>query len=206
MFTCKFSSNLLEAKMQALKVKKDEVGTAAHAKLVEQVRNVKLHGAFRNVELAGDFLVRKIFQQRIEDFLFAAAEVGDGIGLQAAALSGKDGVNKSGEKLPRNPESSSGNQRERADQLFAGFYIGEKAFNAETQERKAIGLIVLFADDTEARFGKAFEKIGQESAGGGLRGMRVNDVNLSFGRLQGTEVGRKSGFQLLDNHLKLRFR
>jgi len=80
---------------------------------------VKLHRAFRDVELAGDFLVGEIFQQRIEDFLFTAAEIRDGIGLQATALAGEDGVNKSGEQLPRNPESSSGNQRERADQLFA---------------------------------------------------------------------------------------
>jgi len=76
---------------------------------------VKLHSAFRDVELAGDFLVGKIFQQRIEDFLFATAEIRDGIGLQAAALAGEDGVNESREKLARNPESASGNQRERAD-------------------------------------------------------------------------------------------
>src|SRR5260370_2311815 len=186
-----------------MKGKKNEVATAARATLVEQVRNVKLHGAFRNVELAGDFLVRKIFQQRIQDFLFAAAEIGDGIGLQAAALAGKDGVNESGEKLPWNPESSSGNKGERADQLFAGFDIGQKAFNAETQQRKTIGFIVLFADDNEARFGKTFEKIGQERASGRARGIGVDNVNLSFGRLQGTEGGSKGGFELFDNHLEL---
>src|SRR6266852_7104932 len=95
----------------ALKGKQNEVGTAAHAELTEQVRNVKLHSAFRNVKLAGNLLVGKIFQQRIEDFLLAAAQIGDGIGLQAAALAGKDGINESGEKLPRNPESAAGNQR-----------------------------------------------------------------------------------------------
>ncbi len=126
------SGKKLNLRQAALKGKKNEVGTAAYAKLVEQVRNVKLHGAFRNVELAGDFLVRKIFQQRIKDFLFAAAEIRDGIGLQATALAGEDGVNKSGEKLPRNPESSCGNKRERADQLFAGFDIGEKALASMT--------------------------------------------------------------------------
>src|SRR5260370_16660845 len=114
-----------------MKGKKNEVATAARATLVEQVRNVKLHGAFRNVELAGDFLVRKIFQQRIQDFLFAAAEIGDGIGLQAAALAGKDGVNESGEKLPWNPESSRGNTCELSDQLFPPSNIRANSFNAE---------------------------------------------------------------------------
>src|SRR6266481_4123522 len=70
----------------ALEGKKNQVGAAANAEFVEQVRNVELHGAFGNVELAGDFLVRKILEQRIENFLLAAAEIRDGISLQAAAL------------------------------------------------------------------------------------------------------------------------
>ena len=90
--------------------------------------------------------------------------------------------------------------------MFAGFDVGEKAFNAETQQRKAIGFIVLFADDNEARFGKTFEKIGQERASGRLRGMGVDDVNLCFGRLQGTEIRSKGGFELFDNHFELGFR
>src|SRR5882762_6161847 len=69
----------------ALKGKKNEVGTAAHAELAEQIGNVKFHGAFGNVELVGNLFVGKIFEQRIENFLLAAAEIGDGIGLQPAA-------------------------------------------------------------------------------------------------------------------------
>jgi hypothetical protein len=201
----KFIQQKLNLRQAALEGKQNEVGTAAHAEFVEQVRNVKLHGAFRNVELAGDFLVGKIFQQRIEDFLLAAAEIGNGIGFQSAALAGEDGIDESGEKLPGNPESSAGHQRERTDQLLAGFDVSEQAFNTKTQERKTIGFVVLFADDDEARFRKAFEKIGQKRAGGGLSGMRVDDVNLSFGRLQSAEVGSKSGFELLDNDFELGF-
>ncbi len=59
----------------ALKGKQNEVGTAAHAELTEQVRNVKLHSAFRNVKLAGNLFVGKIFEQRIENFLLAAARI-----------------------------------------------------------------------------------------------------------------------------------
>jgi len=73
---------------------------------------VKLHSAFRNVELAGNLFVRKIFEQRIENFLLAAAQIRDGIGLQTTALAGKDGINESGKKLPGDPESSGGNERE----------------------------------------------------------------------------------------------
>src|SRR5438132_9605025 len=100
----------LSLRQAALKGKKNEVGTAANTEFVEQVRNMKLHGALRNVELAGNLFVRKILQQRIENFLLATAQIRDGIGLQAAALAGKDGINESGEKLAWNPESSAGNQ------------------------------------------------------------------------------------------------
>ncbi len=93
---------------------------------------MKLHSAFRNVELAGNLFVGKIFQQRIKNFLLAAAQIRDGIRLQTTALASEDGINESGEKLPRNPESSAGNKRESTDQLFAGFDVGEKAFHPKT--------------------------------------------------------------------------
>ena len=47
----------------ALKGKQDEVGAAAYAELVQQVRDVELHGAFGDIELAGDLLVREIFEE-----------------------------------------------------------------------------------------------------------------------------------------------
>jgi hypothetical protein len=75
--TARKCDRILSLRQAALKGKKNEVGTTAHAKLVEQVRNVEFYRAFRNVELVGDFLVGKIFQQRIENFLLAAAEIGD---------------------------------------------------------------------------------------------------------------------------------
>src|SRR5712664_1801459 len=187
----------------ALKGKQNEVGTAAHAELTEQVRNVKLHSAFRNVELAGNLFVGKIFEQRIENFLLAAAEIRDGIGLQTTTLAGKDRINESGEELPRNPESSAGNERESADQLVPCFDLCEKALPTETQERKAVGIVVLLANDDEAGLRIAFEKIGQERASGGLCGMSVNDVNLGARRLKGAQVRRKGGFQLLENNLEL---
>src|ERR1700693_1163497 len=74
----------------ALKGKENQVGAAADAGFGEQVRNVKLDGAFGDVERAGDFLVRKILEERIENFLLATAEIRDGIGLQAAALARED--------------------------------------------------------------------------------------------------------------------
>src|SRR5260370_39559664 len=187
----------------AVKGKENEVGTAAHAELAEQVRNVKLHSAFRNVELAGDFLVGEVFQQRIKNFLFAAAQVRDGIGLQAAALAGKDGIHKSGEKLPGNPESAAGNEGESAGQLIAGHDVGEKSFHAKTQERKTVGIVVLVGDDDEAGIRIAFENIGQERAGCRFCRMSVNHVNLSARRLESAEVGRESGFQQLDNDLEI---
>jgi hypothetical protein len=87
--------------------------------------------------------------------------------------------------------------------LVPGFNVSEKAFHSETQEGKAIGIVVLLADDDEASLGMAFENIGQEGAGGRLCGMSVNDVNLGARRLKGAQVRRKGGFQLLENNFEL---
>src|SRR5260370_2397736 len=187
----------------ALKGKKNEDGTAAHTELTEKVRNVKLHSAFRNVELAVNLFVGKIFEQRIENFMLAAAEIRDGIGLQTTTLAGKDRINESGEELPRNPESSAGNERESADQLVPCFDVSEKAFHTETQERKAVGIVVLLANDNEAGLRIALEKIRQERAGGGLCRMSVHDVNLGARRLKGAQGRRKGGIQLLEDKLGL---
>src|SRR5260370_40858133 len=118
----------------ALKGKQNEVGTTAHAELTEQVRNVKLHSAFRNVELAGNLFVGKIFEQRIENFLLAAAEIRYGIGLQPTPLTREVGIAETGEKLARNPESAADNNRERADQLVPGFTVPEKAFHTKAND------------------------------------------------------------------------
>ena len=167
---------------------------------------MKLHRALRNIEFVGDFFVGKILQKRIENLLLAAAQICDGVGLEAAALSGEDGINESGEKLAWDPESSAGNQRESADQLFAGFDISEKALHAKTQERKTIGFVVLLPNDDEPGFRMALEKVGQERASGRLGSVRVDDVNLSFRRLQSAQIGRECRLQLLESNLELGFR
>ena len=163
---------------------------------------MKFYGAFGNVELAGDFLVGKIFQERIEDFLFAAAEIGDGIGFEAAALAGEDGIDESGQELARNPESTAGNERKSADQLLAGFDVGEQALHAKAQELEAVRVVVLLANDDQASFGMAFKNIGQKRAGGGLGGMRVNDVNLRLRRLKVAKIGRECRFELFGDNFE----
>src|SRR6266850_2379549 len=189
----------------ALEGKKNQIGAAADAELVEQVRNVELDRAFGNVELAGDFLVRKIFEERIEDFLFASAEIRDGISLQAAALAGEDRIHETGQKLARDPETSVGDQGQRPNQLLPGFDVSEQALHTETEKRKAVGIIVLLADDDQASLGMAFENIGQEGAGGGLGGVGIDDVDLGARGLEVTEIGRQRGFQLLNDNLVLSF-
>jgi hypothetical protein len=196
----------LDLGQAALEGEENEIGAAAHAKLVEKIRNVKLHSAFRDVELAGDFLVGEIFKKRIENFLLAAAEIGDGIRFQAAALPGEDGIHETGEELAWNPEASAGDQREGTNQLIPRFDVGEKALHTKAQERKTVGFVVLFADHDQTGFGMAFKNIGEERPGGGLRGMRVNHVNLRLGRLEITQVRRKRGFQLLGDDFERRLR
>ena len=67
----------------------------------------------------------------------------------------------------------------------------------------AVSVSVLFADDDEASFGMPFYKIGKESAGGGSRGVSINDVDLRDGRLEIAHIRRERGFELLDDNLNL---
>jgi len=189
----------------ALEGEEDEVGAAAYTEFVEQVGDVKFNGAFGDVELAGDFLVGKIFQKRIENFLFAAAEIGDGIGFEAARLSGKDRVNETGKNGARNPEATGGDERKGADELVAGFGVGEDAFYAEAEQREAGVILMLFADDDEASVSVAFQDIGEESAGGLTGGMRVDHVNLGFGGLERAQVGSESRFELFADDFEFGF-
>ena len=160
---------------------------------------MEFHGALGDVEFAGDFLVGKIFEERVQDFLLAAAEIGDGIGFETAALTSKDGIHEARKDGPRNPESAVGDERQSANQLIARFRVGQETLNAEAQELIAVGVGMLFADDDEARFRMAFEKVGQKSAGSGARGVPVNHVNLRDWRLKIAHVWRERGFELLDD-------
>ena len=74
----------------ALESKKDQIGAAANAEFTERFGDVEFYGALGNVEFAGDFLVGKILEERIQHFLLAAAEISVRIGFETAALTGKD--------------------------------------------------------------------------------------------------------------------
>ena len=188
----------------ALKREEDEIGAAADAEFIQEIRNVEFDGALGDVEPAGDLFVGKILEKRIEDFLFAAAEVSDRIGLEAAPLACEDGIDKAREQLARHPEPAVAHERQSANQLVTRFRVCEESFHTKPEKRVAIGIIVFFADHDEAGFGIAFENIGEQSAGSGARSMSVNDVDLCGGRLHVAEVRRKHGSQLLRDHFKLR--
>src|SRR5690348_8727897 len=192
----------LRLRQTALKRKENQIGAAANAKFAEQIGDVKFHGALGDVEFAGDFLVRKIFEERVQDFLLAAAEVGDGICFEAASLTGQDGIDEAGKNRARDPESTIGDERQSAGQLFARLGVGEETLNSETQELIAVGVRVLLADDDKASFGMAFEKIGQESASCGTGGMPIDHVHLPGRRLKTAHIGSERGFKLLDDDLE----
>jgi hypothetical protein len=196
----------LRLRHTALESEKNQIGAAADAEFAEEIGDMKFYGAFGDVEFAGDLFVGKIFEKRVQDFLFAAAEIGDGIGFETAPLTGKYGIDKAGKDRARDPESSIGDQRQSADQLIAGFRVGEQTLNTETQELIAVGVRVLFADDDQARLGMTFEKIGQKCACRRPRGMPIDDVNLGNGRFESAHVGRQRGFELLDDDFEWRLR
>jgi len=115
----------------ALEGEKNEVGAAADTEFIEQVGDVKLNGALGDVELAGDFLVGKILEERIKNFLLATAEIGDRIGLQAARLIRKNRIDETGEHRARHPETAIGDKRQGADELLAGFFVGKNPLHTE---------------------------------------------------------------------------
>jgi hypothetical protein len=187
----------------ALEGEEDQVGAAADTEFIEEIGDVEFYGALGDIELAGDFLIGKIFEERIENFLLAAAEIGDRIGFEAARLAGKDGVNKAGKNGAGNPETAGSDERKSADELVAGFGVSENAFYAEAEERKAVGVVMGFSDDDEAGVRMAFENIGEQRAGGLAGGVGVDDINLSFGRFEGAQIGSESGLELLGDNFEI---
>src|SRR2546422_4354213 len=97
------------------------------SKLAQQVRDVELHGALGDIHFIGDFLVGKILEERIEAFLFAAAEMGDGVRLEAAPLTREDGINEAREHGARNQKTAIGHEGKGALKLFSRLDVGEKA-------------------------------------------------------------------------------
>src|ERR1700738_5362893 len=92
-------TEMLALRHAALKGQEDEVGAVANAKFAEQIGDVKFYGTFRDIQTAANFFIGKIFEERIENFLFAATQIGDGVGFQAPALSGKYGVHETRKEL-----------------------------------------------------------------------------------------------------------
>jgi hypothetical protein len=190
----------------ALEGQENQVGAAADAEFAEEIGDVKFHGALGNVEFAGDFLVREVFEKRVEDFLLAAAEICYGICFQAATLARENGIDKAGKNGAWNPEATIRYERESANQLFAGFRVSQETFDAEAEKLIAVGVGVLFADDDQARFGMAFENVGQESASGGTGSVAIDNINLRDRRFEIAHVGGKRGFELFGGDFELRLR
>ena len=114
---------------------------------------MELYGALGNIELAGNFLVGEILEKRVQNFLFAAAKIGDGFGLHAPTLAGKDGIDETRKHRTGNPETTLRNERKRAGKLIASFSVGKNSFHAKTKKRVGVGFADGIADDDEARVG-----------------------------------------------------
>ncbi len=94
---------------------------------------MKFYGALGDVEFAGDFFVGEILEEGVQDFLLAAAEIGDGIGFETASLTRENRIHETGKDGTRNPETAVGDEGQGADQLIARFRVSEKPLNTEAQ-------------------------------------------------------------------------
>src|ERR1700688_469859 len=90
----------------ALEGQEDEIGAAANAEFAEQIGDMKRYRALGPVQAAANFLIGKIFEQRLVNFLFTATQIGDEIGFQTARYSGKYAIDETGKKLPGHPKTA----------------------------------------------------------------------------------------------------
>ncbi len=63
---------------------------------------------------------------------------------------------------------------------------------------------MLFTNDDQPRIGIPFQDIRKQRTGSGLRGVRINHVNVGFRRLQVAQIRRQHGLQLLRHDLEWR--
>src|SRR5215472_4149802 len=195
---------LLDLRRQAaLKRQQDQIGPPANAKLIQKIGHVEFHGPFGDVKLARDFLVGKILEERIEYFLLATAQIGDGVRLQAAPLVRQDGIDKSRKHRTRHPKPAVRNEWKSAGELVARFSVGQDAFNTEAKQRKAVGLVDGVSDDNQARVGEPLENVGQEGSGSLASRVRIDHIDLGARGFQAAQIGRECRFQLLGYDFEL---
>jgi hypothetical protein len=89
--------------------------------------------------------------------------------------------------------------------LVACFGVSEDALHAEAEQRETGGVLVLFADDDEARIRVAFENIREQCAGGLTGGVRVDHVDLGLRRFKGTKIGSERGLELFGDDFEVGF-
>src|SRR3989442_12415408 len=101
----------------------------------------------------GVSFVEKILEERLEAFLFAAAEIRDGVRLEAGGLTREDGINEAREHGARNPKTAIGHERKGALKLLSRLDVGKQALDAQAQQGIAVPVVVLFAghDQTAGR-------------------------------------------------------
>jgi len=80
-------------------------GAALDARLGQQVRHVELHCALGDGQLAGALFLVEVFQQRVEDFPFAPAEMG-GTPHQAMEDAAEHLIHEARKQGTRNPEAT----------------------------------------------------------------------------------------------------
>src|SRR5579872_396352 len=114
----------------------NQVGPAAYAEFLEKIRNVEFYGTLRNVQTLGDFLVRKIFKQSGENFLFSTAQFAHRIRLQPSALRGAEyRIDETRKDGTRHPNSSGGHLWQRVFELLARFAVCQDALHTLAQQR-----------------------------------------------------------------------
>src|SRR5437879_12058414 len=63
-----------DRRLPRLVTEENEVGSAPHTKLAEEIGDVELHGAFGDIQSTPDLFVGKVLQQSIEHLLLPPAQ------------------------------------------------------------------------------------------------------------------------------------
>src|SRR5207253_9953444 len=120
----------------------NQVGAAPHAEFREKIGDVELYGSFGDVQPVCNFLIGKVLQQGIEDFLFAPAQAGGSPEPAVAWNAVQDGIHEAGQHRPRHPIAPARDVLQGATRLAGGLGVGDRKSTRLNSSHVAISYAV----------------------------------------------------------------
>lgn len=145
----------------------------ADAELGEDGGEMKLDGAFADVEDGGDFLVGEAALDQLDDAAFAPGEALDPVFARGGQASGELHVLL--ENALGNPVVAAGDGADGGDEAGFGLFVGKETLNTEEEETAEVFIGLTVVKDERFGFGEADAKEAEEAVEGHGEGALVDD-------------------------------